>query len=88
MISKEKFKSKLLDPPDCILGKRGISNEFLEHVRALIKQNKIIKVKALKSIAKTHDIEELAHKLAEKTDTLLVDMRGKTFILSKYPVNR
>ncbi|MHA1297118.1 MAG: YhbY family RNA-binding protein [Promethearchaeota archaeon] len=80
---KEKFKEVLLSSPHCILGKNGITEQFITHVTQLLKQHKIIKIKALKSIANRNNIKELASEIARRTDSYLLDVRGKKIIISK-----
>ena len=84
----ERFKSALLDKPHCILGKSGITEEFVNHVIKLLKRYKIIKVKALKSMATTSNMRTIANRLSEQTNSYVIDLRGKTFILSKTPIEK
>ena len=84
----EEFKKVLLGDPHCILGKKGLTLEFLEHVSKLLKRYKIIKIKALKSIAENTPIKVLAEDIAEKTQSHLIDVRGKTFLISKNPIKK
>ncbi len=79
---KKKFKKTLLSPPHCILGKNGISNKFIEHVYLLLKRYKIIKVKALKTMANKSNIKEIAIEVSKQSNSHLIDVRGRTFILS------
>jgi RNA-binding protein YhbY len=85
---QKEFKKALLSPPHCILGKHGISDEFINHVAKLLKRYKIIKVKALKSVATKSNIEELAQKISNLTNSSLIDIRGKIFILSQYNIKK
>lgn len=84
----EEFKKVLLGDPHCILGKKGSTLEFLEHVSKLLKRYKIIKIKALKSIAENTPVKALAEDITEKTQSYLIDVRGKTFIISKNPIKK
>ena len=84
----EEFKKVLLGDPHCILGKKGLTVKFSEHVASLLKRYKIIKIKVLKSIGETSNIKALAEDLAEKTNSYILDMRGKIFIISKYPLKK
>ncbi len=79
---QKEFKKTLISQPDCIIGKNGITDEFVNHVNKLLKRYKIIKVKALKSIALKLNISELANKISQLTSSHLIDVRGKIFILS------
>jgi len=88
MSYQKEFKKTLLSQPHCILGKYGVSDEFISHVTKLLKRYKIIKVKALKAIATKSNIEELAQKIAKLTNSYLIDIRGKIFILSLYDIEK
>jgi len=81
-----KFKKVLISPPHCILGKKGITEEFIDHVAKLLKKYKIIKIKALKSVANRSNIKIIANLISEKTDSYLLDIRGKMIIISKYKI--
>ncbi|MFW9782749.1 MAG: YhbY family RNA-binding protein [Candidatus Heimdallarchaeota archaeon] len=83
---QEEFKKTLLSQPHCILGKSGITDEFIGHATRLLKRYKVIKIKALKNIATRLNIKELAMKISELTNSYLVDVRGKIFILSIKPL--
>ena len=85
---QQKFKNALLSHPHCILGKNGITNEFITHVLQLLKRYKIIKVKALRSIATRANIKELANKISNLTNSHLLDVRGRIIILSKYHIEK
>ncbi|MFX0005151.1 MAG: YhbY family RNA-binding protein [Promethearchaeota archaeon] len=82
MSYQKEFKQALLSQPHCILGKHGVSDEFVKHVTNLLKRYKIIKVKALKSVATKTNIKELAQKISKLTNSYLIDIRGRIFILS------
>ncbi len=82
MSYQREFKKTLLSHPHCILGKQGVSDEFISHVVKLLKRFKVIKVKALRSIAKKSNIKELAQKISKLTNSYIIDIRGKIFILS------
>ena len=88
MVYQKKFKKVLLSQHHCILGKRGITDEFLNHVIQLLKKEKIIKIKALKTVANKNNIREIATQISNLTNSYLLDVRGKTFIISKNPIKR
>lgn len=85
---QKEFKNALSSQPNCILGKSGITNEFVNHVNKLLKRYKVIKIKALRSVATKSNIKELANKISELTNSYLIDVRGKIFILSLYDFNK
>ena len=62
----EVFKKVLLEEPHCILGKNGITEEFVTHVNTLLKKYKVIKVKALKSVATKSNIKDIAAQVSER----------------------
>jgi len=84
----EVFKKVLLEEPHCILGKKGITEEFVTHVNTLLKKYKVIKVKALKSVATKSNIKDIAAQVSERSNSFLLDLRGKTFILSKKQIGK
>ena len=80
---QEQYKKVLLSAPHCILGKKGITKEFIEHVATLLKRNKIIKIKALKTIGTKENITVLANHISKSTNSKILDIRGKMIILEK-----
>ncbi|MFX1493186.1 MAG: YhbY family RNA-binding protein [Promethearchaeota archaeon] len=85
---REEFKRVLLSRPHCILGKSGITDDFITHVVSLLKRYKIIKIKALRSIATKSNIATLSEKISKLTNSSVLDLRGKQIILSKFPINK
>jgi len=85
---QKEFKKTLLSQPNCILGKMGITKEFINHVKKLLKRYKVIKIKALKSVATKSNIKTLANKISQLSNSYLIDVRGKMFILSLYDFNK
>ncbi len=83
----QKFKEVLLANPQIILGKKGVNENFTSHVSRLLKHHKIIKIKMLKTALHGEKREKIAHEIAEKTDSYMLDLRGRTFILSKVPLD-
>lgn len=85
---QKEFKKALLSQPNCTLGKQGITEEFIRHVTKLLKRYKIIKIKALKSVATKSNIKTLANKISQLSNSYLIDVRGKMFILSLYDFDK
>ncbi|MFX0059213.1 MAG: YhbY family RNA-binding protein [Candidatus Hodarchaeota archaeon] len=81
---QEKFKKTLLSQPHCILGKKGITEDFIKHVASLLKKYKIIKIKALKSVATRSNIKQIAEMISSLTNSNILDTRGRMIIISKY----
>ncbi len=65
------------------VGKNGITPSLVEEVTRQLKDNKLIKVKLLKSAVEETPREELAKALAEKTRSELVEVKGNTVVLFK-----
>ncbi|MBD3195275.1 MAG: RNA-binding protein [Candidatus Lokiarchaeota archaeon] len=85
---QQQFKKVLLEQPHLILGKKGIKENkgFIEHASKLLKKHKVIKIKILKTALHSLSLKEMARELAKSTDSHLVDLRGRTIILSKKPI--
>ena len=87
-MTQDEFKKVLLSQPHCTLGKKGITDEFIAHVRQLLKRYKIIKIKTLKSIATKSNIISIANQISQATDSYVLDVRGKTIIISKHQIKK
>ena len=81
---EKEFKKVLLSQPHCILGKSGITTEFISNVAKLLIRYKVIKIKALKTIATKLNIKDLAIEISQLTNSYILDIRGRVFILSLY----
>ncbi len=88
MSHQNEFKKVLLSSPHATLGKKGITEEFILHVQHLLKKYKIIKIKMLKSIATKTNIRSIAEQISNSTNSILLDVRGKTIIISKKKINK
>ncbi len=84
----EEFKKVMLGEPHVILGKKGITEEYINHILKLLKRFKIIKIKVLRSIANKSNIKALASETSKLTDSYLLDVRGKIFVLSLYNIKK
>jgi RNA-binding protein len=65
------------------VGKNGITPPLVEEVRRQLKENKLVKVKLLKSAVDTTSREEAGRELAEKTGAELIEVKGNTDVLFK-----
>ncbi len=88
MVYTKEFKKILLSDPNAILGKKGITDEFINHINNLLNRYKIIKIKALKTVANKSNIKEIAKNVAADTESYLLDVRGLKFILSQIPIKK
>ncbi len=64
-----------------ILGKKGISKDFINHVNKELKRHKIVKIKVLKNSGIS--IDDAVKEIKKKTNTGLVKKIGRVFILRK-----
>ncbi|MHA1475067.1 MAG: YhbY family RNA-binding protein [Promethearchaeota archaeon] len=65
------------------IGKHGITPTFLEHLKTILKKEKIVKIKILKEISSEQGNEPLINKIIEEMNVYVLDSRGNTFIISK-----
>ena len=64
-----------------ILGKNGINDDFIQHVKAQLKQHRIVKIKVLKNSGL--GVQEAVDQLLPKTNGKVLKKIGRTFILTK-----
>ena len=69
------------EPPKIRIGKKGITEGVIQEVQILLKKDKIIKIKCLQSIP-TESTKAIAKNISELTNSKIIEIRGKTFILS------
>nr|WP_321496646.1 YhbY family RNA-binding protein [uncultured Methanolobus sp.] len=63
------------------IGKNGITDSVIEEIKKQVKANRLVKIKMLKTSAEGEDIKTSAEKLAEATNTTLIDVRGSTVVI-------
>lgn len=63
------------------IGKNGVTPSVIEEVSRQLKDNKLVKVKLLKSAVEEMPRDEIAKLLAEKTDSELIEVKGNTIVL-------
>lgn len=69
------------EPPKIRIGKRGITESIISEVEAILKKDQAIKIKCLK-IVPTEGIRAIAENIANLTQSNIIEIRGKTFILA------
>lgn len=65
------------------LGKAGVKDSFLTEIKGILNKHRKIKIKVLNSALVGKKTDELARDVALRTNSILDDVRGHTFILSK-----
>lgn len=65
------------------VGKEGITEKVLDEISRQLDKHKLVKVKLLPAVEK--DRKEAAQELADKSSSVLVEIRGRTVLLAKEP---
>ena len=88
MSNQNEFKKVQLSSPHAILGKKGLTDDFLTHVQKLLKRYKTIKIKVLKSVATKSNITSFANQISQETNSYVLDVRGKMIVISVFELNK
>ena len=78
---KKELSKTIHSIPDYRIGKRQITENFLEDVKKGLKKKKSVKIRILKSIDKEKDAF-LISEIIRETSSELVDKKGRTFVLA------
>jgi RNA-binding protein len=72
-------------PPRAWIGKKGLDDGVIDEINTQLEKDGVLKVEIRKGalISTGLDRRDLAEKVAELTDSELIDVRGKRFILFK-----
>jgi RNA-binding protein len=79
----EMVKELRSEPATLVLGKKGITEEFVEEVKRQLKRKKVIKIRMLKSALAEQSMDELASAIAIKANSQLLETRGYTMLLAR-----
>ncbi len=77
---KETINRIRQEPPKIRIGKKGITEGIIQEIRIILKKDKIVKIKCLQSIP-TKSTKAIAKNVSELTNSKIIEIRGKTFIL-------
>jgi len=81
---KRRIKRELnVEKPTVWIGKEGATPQILNEISRQLDKKKMVKVKMLKTALKDEDAKNIASKIAQQTESVLIDVRGHTFILYK-----
>ena len=81
---KRRIKRELnVEKPTVWIGKEGATSHILNEISRQLEKKKMVKVKMLKTALKDEDAKNVASKIAQQTESTLIDVRGHTFILYK-----
>lgn len=65
------------------IGKNGVTPTLIEEISRQLKENKLVKIKLLKSAVESMPREEIAKAIAEQTRSELIEVKGNTVVLFK-----
>jgi len=82
---KKRFVKRMLTEaqPTIWIGKSGVSETMLKEVEKQLDKNKMVKVRILESALAENNAKQIALKVAEQTESSLVEVRGHIFMLYK-----
>jgi RNA-binding protein len=79
---KRRIKRELSDKdPTVWIGKNGVSREVLAEIDGQLESAEMVKVKILKAALGENNAKTVAGKIAQQTESFLVEVRGHTFML-------
>ncbi len=79
-----RIKREMVDEmPTIRIGKGGLSEHMIQEILGQLKKDEIVKVRMLESALRSNGRESLAKRAAEATAAMLVEVRGRTFVLYK-----
>jgi len=81
---KRRIKHALsAERPTVHVGKEGATTQIINEVAKQLDTREMIKAKILRTALKDEEAKTIAAKIAEQTDSLLIEVRGHTFLLYK-----
>jgi RNA-binding protein len=81
---KRRIKSALsAERPTVHVGKEGATTQIINEVAKQLDTREMIKAKILRTALKDEEAKTIAAKIAEQTESQLIEVRGHTFLLYK-----
>lgn len=81
---KRRIKRKLsAERPTVWVGKEGATLQIVNEISRQLDKREIVKAKILRSALKDEEAKSVASKIAQQTDSSLIEVRGHTFLLYK-----
>ena len=80
--NKLKEKAKTLEPVIRI-GKNGLTENTIKEIKKQLNKKKLIKVKLLRAFINDKDKKLVANKIAEETNSRIIDLVGFVIVLYK-----
>lgn len=79
-----RIKSELsTERPTIWIGKDGASQQILGEISRQLEKRKMAKIKILQAALEGEEAKNIASKIAEETESTLIEVRGHTIILYK-----
>ena len=69
------------EPPKIRIGKRGITENIVQEITNILKRDKTLKIKCLQ-VVPSESIRAIAENISKLTKSKIVEIRGKTIILT------
>ena len=81
---KRRIKRALsAERPTVHVGKEGATTQIMNEISKQLDTREMIKAKILKTALKDEEAKTIATKIAEQTESQLIEVRGHTFLLYK-----
>jgi RNA-binding protein len=81
---RRRIKQKLgAEKPTVWVGKEGATTQILHEISKQLNKREMIKAKILKSALQNEEAKSIALKVAQHTESHLIEVRGHTFLLYK-----
>ena len=81
---KRRIKRELsVEKPTVWVGKEGATPRIVNEISRQLDKREIVKAKILRSALKDEEAKSVAAKIAQQTNSSLIEVRGHTFLLYK-----
>jgi len=81
---KRRIKRELsMEKPTIWVGKEGATPQIVEEISKQLEKREMVKIRVLKSALKEEEAKGIASKIAQQTNSTLIEVRGHTFMLYK-----
>ncbi|KPV61828.1 MAG: RNA-binding protein YhbY [Candidatus Bathyarchaeota archaeon BA1] len=81
---RRRLKRELsVEKPTIWVGKEGVTSQAMNEIGRQLEKREMVKVKLLRSALKEGEALGIASKIAQQTESALIDVRGHTFVLYK-----
>jgi len=81
---KRRIKRELsVEKPTVWVGKEGATPQIVNEISRQLEKKEIVKAKILRSALKDEEAKDVASKIAQQTNSSLIEVRGHTFLLYK-----